>query len=174
MSPIAQPPKRRWRLTAFRVGFLAGFALPLVGVILSLIVIEGLLGQRWPGRYNVEVISRGNEISAHGAARVVVGGEHGSVTQACRGACDDLLIRETSGEDSYRVTILDGRGRRLTCGGIGYVTSGLGLDRMILGGSSRVTIRSSNIRKAPDGALREEVHSDDGVEACAREASRRP
>lgn len=164
-NPLA--PVRRSRPTAFRLGFVAGLALSFVAGAVVLFGLEALDSQRWSERYNVEIVSHGDAISRHGAARVVAAGEKGSVTQQCQGACDDLVIRETSGDNSYRVVVFDRRGARLACGDIGYVTSGLGLNRVVVGGPGRAIVRSSKVEKAADGSFRETVDPAEDAAACA-------
>lgn len=167
-NPLA--PVRRSRPTAFRFGFVAGLALSFVVGALALFGARALDPQGWPGVRNVEIVSHGDAIWRHGAARVVATGEEGSVTQQCQGVCDDLVIRETSGDNSYRVVVFDRRGARLACGDIGYVTSGLGLNRVVVGDPGRAIVRSSKVEKAADGSFRETVDpAEDG--ACAAPSS---
>jgi hypothetical protein len=166
--PTPSPAPRRFQLTAFGIGVLIGLPLPvLLGAgVLSLFAAQD--GEGRPRGYNVEVISRGAALSAHGAARMVVRSERGAVVEACRDGCDDLRLRETSTDNGYRVEVWDAGGAGVACGGVGYVTTGAGLSRMVVAGDDRLTVRSISLRKTPTGAVEERAFPPEGAEGCGR------
>jgi hypothetical protein len=139
-------------LTAFRLGL-------LVGLLLPWIAWKGFTASAGPEpEFNVEVVSRGADLSGHGAVQLAVrSARDEGVVQTCRGACDDLLLRERTGDNSYSVQARDASGACVACGGIGYVSGGYstGLDRAVVSGADRLVVRSSTIYRRPDGSLEE-------------------
>ena len=143
-------------MTAFRAGVVAGLFLPL----LAWQPLKSWIGLREPD-FNVQVMGRGADLSGHGATRLAIQSARGdSVVQICRGTCDDLLVEERTGDNSYQVDALDGDGRCVACGSIGYVTGGYGADieRAVVEGAAQLVVRSSRLRRDPDGSLREIVY----------------
>ena len=169
MSGI-DPPARRRRLSldAFRWGLIAGAVFP-VAVWLALM---GLLKLSMPGieapRFNVDMSSVGRDVTRSGGRRVIFANERGSVVQSCNGACDDVRLQESSGDNSYWVRVLDAQGRCVACSRGGYVTNGYGSEvtRLRIDGTDALDIRESYGR----GAERSVKISDD-PQATARSPS---
>jgi hypothetical protein len=97
----------RFRITAFRIGVVAGIAAPLL-VRLS-------LGPEFHEPvFNVEMASTGADIGRHGGSKVIVSNEQGVIVeQTCRAGCDDLRLQVRSPDNSFRVRVLDSSGRIL-------------------------------------------------------------
>jgi hypothetical protein len=104
---VAVPRRRMFRVTAFRVGFAAGLA----AWALIYVVVHPY---RAP-KFNVEIVSSGLDVSRHGGRRLVVDHGHGSLSQMCNGACDDLWYRASDDENDYVVQVLDAKGACIVC-----------------------------------------------------------
>lgn len=123
-------------MTAFRVGLFAGLALGL-SLLAALTTYVRSIYAPW----NVSVISRGADLSRHGGARLEVkSGRGSSVTLLCRGECDDLVLRETSGDNSYDVDVLDTRGNCIRCTSLGYITGGF-ITKAEVSGAKQLNVR---------------------------------
>ena len=117
-ATTARPPA-----SDFRRGLIAGLLLPLT----SSLLIWGLLRITFPSPgFDVEVVSKGAAVTRCGGRSVVVADEGGGITQTCNGACDDLHVQASSGDNSYWVNVLDAQGACIACTGGIYVTSGFG------------------------------------------------
>ncbi len=117
----------RRRLGAFGWGIVAGAALPVA----TPLAVWGALKLAMPDlkapAFNVALVSAGADVSRHGGTRVILANERGAVTQSCREACDDLRVRQSSGDNSFWVRALDASGACVACTPAGiYVTNGYG------------------------------------------------
>lgn len=116
--------KKLLRPTAFRVGLLvgAGVCLALAGA--SYGVYRSVAGPSVG--YNVEIASAGPALTRAGARQLEVRTTYGPIMrQACNGACDDLTYRVESGDNAYRVAILNAKGGCISCDTGLYVDKGL-------------------------------------------------
>jgi hypothetical protein len=128
------PKARPLGLTAFHWGVIVGALLPFVFA----------LGWHWltgPSLgFNVRVVSRGEDVSAHGGAKVVISDEHAVLTtQTCNGPCDDLWVNTVSGDNAYSVHVFDTDGRCVTCRPGAYVTNGL-VSRFTVSGDEKLSV----------------------------------
>lgn len=111
-SPAPGPERRRLlRWTSFR----AGLAVGLVAFLAGVWSLHLWLAPARSDGFNVDVTSRGSDVSAGGGASVVVRNKRGAVTQTCNGACDDLRYRAHDDENDYEVRVLDVRGACVAC-----------------------------------------------------------
>jgi hypothetical protein len=136
---------QRLRLNAFSAGVGVGVALPLLGVGLLALTLADLR----PPRFNVDVASAGADISRNGGRRIVVANDRGAVVQTCRGRCDDLRLQESSGDNSYRVRILDSAGACIACTPGLYVTNGYGasITRVDVSGRDHLQVRLRDLNR---------------------------
>jgi hypothetical protein len=124
---------RSWlRLTPFRAGFLLG---------LATLVSGGWLLHLWlapaaSNDFNVDVKSMGADLSLGGAAVLVIRDKRGSLTQSCRGTCDDLRYRAHDDETDYEVRVLDANGTCVVCDQPRGIMGGYGAwsNRWVIGG----------------------------------------
>lgn len=136
----------------FRAGAIVGVAL----VLIAYLGLRLLAPELWPLRYNVEVVVRGAEVSRSGGAKVLVRDARGLVAeQACREDCDDLQVQIDSGDNEFRVSVLDTAGRPVAEGPPLYVTSGTLVARFTVAGEDRPTVRTSFLDRTPRGGFDE-------------------
>ena len=96
--------------------------------------------------FNVELVSAGADVSRHGGMRVVLANERGAIAQTCRGACDDLRVRQNTGYNVYWARVLDAKGACVVCDPTGaYVANGYdaSVATLIVGGREKLTIRQT-------------------------------
>ena len=163
---------RRRRLTAFRWGVIVGAVSP-IAVWLGGHAFFHSLGADKP-RFNVQIVSVGEDVSRAGGAQVVIGPEHGRLAQTCSGTCDDLWVNLSTGDDSVLVSVLDGSGKRLAYGGPGYVTTsdyGAGTARTTIAGRAPLTITDSFVRWSADGSMAESYRTVDWPRATSGAAN---
>jgi hypothetical protein len=104
--------KRRWpKLTAFRAGFLLGLATLVAGAWF----LNHWLTPAHSSGFNVDVASAGADVSRGGGVVLVIRDKRGSLTQTCRGACDDLRYQAHDDETDYEVRVLDASGACVAC-----------------------------------------------------------
>ncbi|TAJ70701.1 MAG: hypothetical protein EPO51_16560 [Phenylobacterium sp.] len=117
---------RGWRPGAFILGLVAGGA-----------VAVGAVWIAWPfppfGWWSVSAEINGHDVDRHGGARIVLSDGLSRITQRCAGGCDDVQLRQSTGEGDYEVKVLDARGVCVACDNAGYVTDGLPTDLVISG-----------------------------------------
>ena len=144
MSATDEQPRRQLRLGAFGWGLVAGATGPfLIPVILFSALKLWIPDLRRP-EFNVDVVSVGADVSRHGGSRVVVANERGAVIQTCNDQCDDLRLRESSGDNSYWVRVFDKDGACVACTATGvYVTNGYGapITRFDVAGAGVLQVR---------------------------------
>lgn len=138
-EPVGRPG---WR--AFRWGLGAGVATAVVLAAAGLVALKlGTSGPLWQP-FNVKVSVSGADVTRHLGRQLVVRNEHGSLTQTCRGACDDLTLLGGGSDNVYWVHVTDARGRCVACTPTGaYVTSSVGINptRIDVAGRDRLTVR---------------------------------
>jgi hypothetical protein len=133
----------RFRLGAFTLGLASGIIAPLV----LFGAFEWIVSGSRPPEFNVDVVTAGADVSRHGGRRVLVVNERGAVAQSCNGECDDLRLRENSGDNSYWVRVLDRSGGCVACTLTGfYVSNGYGasVTRVEVSGQDRLRARYLN------------------------------
>jgi hypothetical protein len=135
MSAQAEKAPPRRGLTAFRCGAVCGLALGLVVVGLSAAAVRSTYTP-----WNVGLISRGADVSRHAAATLELRSGRGFVTLVCRDACDDLVLSETSGDNSYTLDVLNTKGECIRCAALGYVTGGFDTKAEV-GGAEQLKVR---------------------------------
>jgi hypothetical protein len=141
------------KLKAFHLGAAGGFAL---GVALVLLVKAWIGPEFYSPRYNVEVVSRGEDVSRHAGRTVQVASEQGLVAeQICSDACDDFEFQASSTDNVYTVRVLDAAGRCLACDPGMYVTSGYvaPITRWTVAGAEALRVNISLITREPDGSF---------------------
>jgi hypothetical protein len=133
------------RLTAFRLGLLAGVLTPFAIWLVAHLAVASWLPAERPPRFNVLALANGADVSRHGGVRVVVSNEHATLTQTCSGPCDDLRYEADSGDNVYRLSAYDAAGRCIACDEGQYVSGGYGagLTRFTLSGAERLTVNHS-------------------------------
>jgi hypothetical protein len=119
----------------FRWGLVAGMIVPVVW----------MWHIQHRDRDNVQVTANGSDVSRHGGVRVVIRDEHGAVTQACNGICDDLSLTTGSSDNLYVVRVLDAAGRCVACDQGKYVTNGF-KTKLAVSGDRQLKITSTTSR----------------------------
>lgn len=102
---------RMFRVTAFRVGLLAG----LVSFFAGAWLLHGALAPTTSSGFNVEVTSTGADVSRNGGTALVIRNKRGSLVQTCNDACDNLHYQAHDDENDYEVRVLDARGACVAC-----------------------------------------------------------
>jgi len=149
---------RRLRPTAFKIGLLSGFAMFLV--ICGLYYVWIVRPYPEP-RYNVEVVSKGADVSRAGGRQLVIANNSAGalLTTTCQDACDDLWHRakHIGDEDiAYGVQVLDAAGRCVVCGGSWYAQGVFGarwIARWTLAGDLKSWGEPRYFTLRPDGSL---------------------
>jgi hypothetical protein len=108
---VTEPTRRRFRITAFRLGLVSGLAT----LAATLWVLHAWLSPSRSDGFNVDVASRGADVSQSGGAAVVVSHKRGRLTQSCVDGCDDLQFRAHDDENDYEVRVLDAEGACVAC-----------------------------------------------------------
>jgi len=94
---------------------LLGFLCGLVGFVVTVGLLWLWMSPFREPSFNVQLDSSGGAISRHAGRRLVLSHEHGSLTQTCNGACDDLSYRAKDGDNTYRLQVLNAAGECLAC-----------------------------------------------------------
>jgi hypothetical protein len=113
MTSVTDTPRQHgWlRMTAFRSGLLAG----VVGFVAAAWLLHVWLSPASTADFNVDLVSRGADVSLGGGAALVVSNKRGLLAQTCRGTCDDLRYRAHDDETDYEVRVLDAKGACVAC-----------------------------------------------------------
>jgi hypothetical protein len=156
MTESAEVTHKGIRMSAYRWGLLAGLLIP-PGVWGANHLMIRLLGPdaRAP-EFTVQVLTAGDDLSRHGAVKVVVSNERGAMTQTCSGPCDDLTFQAAHGGDNtYKVSVFDAAGRCIACDPQVYVTGGYGawVTRWRVSGADALATQVSTLSRQADGTL---------------------
>lgn len=105
------------RRIGFHIGFILGLAATLLWVaVASLLANSGGAGATpAASEYATVVRSSGAALTTQGAAELVLKDYAETLTQTCRGGCDDLEVGSSNAPYGYQVQVLDARGKCIAC-----------------------------------------------------------
>lgn len=150
-EPAAKGPLR---LTAFRTGLLIGVGVAVAMAGAAYAGYRALVGPT--GEYNVDVASSGAALTKAGAHQLEVRTTYGPIMrQVCNGACDDLTYRAHSGENAYRVALLDAKGGCISCDTGLYVDGAVNVvARFEVRDGAEPLVKANHYKPQPDGSLK--------------------
>lgn len=104
--------RKPFRVIGFWSGLAAGIVLPLLlaGGVASFLALKND-----PPRYLAVVRSSGAALTARGGARVVFSEYYETLTQDCRGACDNVEVDSKVAPYGYQANVLDAHGNCIAC-----------------------------------------------------------
>lgn len=140
------------RLTAFRVGLLAGLGLFLAPALMIWLIMRA--DPEAP--YDFEGATVGVDLSRHGARTIeVFDDDRLLLRQTCNGICDDLSYKRSAGEVGMAIHVRDAVGRCLSCTGGVYASGGLDqAPSLSISGVDKLEARAGFVRRQPDGSTR--------------------
>lgn len=162
MTEATETPRRRFRLTPFRRGLLAGSATFIAMMTLGVAALDWF--ERGAGHdmdHNVEVAASGEALTRHGARQLELRLREGRLfRQVCNEACDDLSFKgfndggQTYGAP-YVLAVLDASGRCLSCDNRVLVDdTTTEIARLEVRDEGGLPVRGGYFARQPDGSLK--------------------
>jgi hypothetical protein len=143
--------RRRFRVTAFHVGLIAGAA---TAVAIPFLVFAAIDWLDPPQPYSLEVLANGADMSRAGGQRTLIEpdwDDRPTITATCNGVCDDLGYRVITGDSAYTVRVLDAKGACVACGEAGYVNTRTAM-RLRIGGAGKLVVTSELLGRGQEAS----------------------